>query len=493
MTWLERICAVHQSSERPAVIGDAGPVSGRDLIGQAIAGADLLADLDVQAGQPIPALLTTNARALALLLGGAAANRPLAPLGPRMTAAELGETVRRSGSPVLLTEHAFAETARQVADAVGIRAVPIPFLPVSRRPPHPEPGPTSIFLHTAGTTGVPKRVPLSELVLDERSTLLRQLIGIGPDDRYATGSPLHHIGGLGNVLVALTAGAAVICTTKFSFDWWRNLKRFGATHCLLVPTMIEMLLSEGLLDAVPLETLIYGAAPITVDTLRRVLDVLPDVAMVSLYGQTEGSPISSLGPDDHRWAAARDPDVLSTVGRPVTGLRLRIDEPDRAGVGEVFAAATHLSVQDADGWLHTGDLGVVDADGYLHLRGRRHDMVVRGGENIYPLEVENVLSAHPAVAAVGVVGVPETRLGETLAAFIVPMNSAHPPRPEELGAFARLKLAGFKIPQYWYAVAELPLNSAGKVSRAALRASHLERQHKRVPVGYREARGQDGE
>ncbi len=314
-------------------------------------------------------------------------------------------------------------------------------------------------------------------MLDARAAFLRCLIGIGPDDRYATGSPLHHIGGLGNVLVALTAGAAVICTTKFSFDWWRNLKQLDATHCLLVPTMIEMLLSEGLLDAVPLKTLIYGASPITVDTLRRVLDVLPDVAMVSLYGQTEGSPITSLGPDDHRLAAVKEPDVLSTVGRPVSGLRLQIDEPDPAGIGEVFAAAAHLSAQAADGWLHTGDLGVVDENGYLRLCGRRHDMVVRGGENINPLEVENVLSAHRAVAAVGVVGVPETRLGETLAAFIVPADSAHPPRPEELASFARLKLAGFKIPQYWYAVAELPLNSAGKVIRATLRASHLERQH----------------
>ncbi|MCW2660153.1 MAG: acyl-CoA synthase [Mycobacterium sp.] len=477
MTWLERICAVHGRSERVAVIGEVGSVSGRELIGKAVAAADLLADLDAYAGQPIPALLTTNADALALLLGGAAANRPLAPLGPRQTSAELTETVRRSGSSVLLAEAAFAETARHVADAVGIRAITTPFLPVSRRPLHPEPGSTAIYLHTAGTTGVPKRVPLSERVLDARAALLRRLIGIGPDDRYATGSPLHHIGGLGNVLVALTAGAAVICTTKFSFDWWRNLRQLDATHCLLVPTMIEMLLSEGLLAAVPLKTLIYGASPITVDTLRRVLEFLPDVAMVSLYGQTEGSPITSLGPDDHRLAAVKDPDVLSTVGRPVSGLRLQIDEPDRAGIGEVFAAAAHLSAQAADGWLHTGDLGVVDADGYLRLRGRRHDMVVRGGENIYPLEVENVLSAHPAVGAVGVVGVPDPRLGETLAAFIVPTNLAHPPQPEELGSFARLNLAGFKIPQYWYAVTELPLNSAGKVIRATLRASHLERRH----------------
>jgi acyl-CoA synthetase (AMP-forming)/AMP-acid ligase II len=477
MTWLERVCTVHERSERAAVIGEVGAVSGRELIGKAVTAADLLVDLDVTAGQPVPALLTTNARALALLLGGAAANRPLAPLGPRQTPIELAEMVRRSGSSVLLTEAAFAETARQVADAVGIRAVTIPFLAVSNRPLDPEPGPTAIYLHTAGTTGVPKRVSLTERVLDARAELLRRLIGIGPDDRYATGSPLHHIGGLGNVLVALTAGASVIPTTRFSFDWWRSLKQLDATHCLLVPSMIEMLLSEGLLDAVPLKTLICGASPITVETLRRVLDVLPDVAMVSLYGQTEGSPITSLGPDDHRLAAVKNPDVLQTVGRPVSGLRLQIDEPDRAGIGEVLAAAAHLSAQDVDGWLHTGDLGVLDAQGYLRLCGRRHDMVVRGGENVYPLEVENVLSAHPAVAAVGVVGVPEARLGETLAAFIVPMDSAHPPRSEELSSFARVKLAGFKVPQYWYTVAELPLNSAGKVVRAQLRDSYLKRQH----------------
>jgi acyl-CoA synthetase (AMP-forming)/AMP-acid ligase II len=476
MTWLERICAVHERSERPAVIGDEGSVSGRELIGQAGAGADLLVDLDVPAGQPIPALLTTNARALAFLLGGAAANRPLAPLGPRQTPTELAEMARRTGSSVLLTEAAFAETARQVADTVGIAAMTLPSLPVSNRPLHPEPGPTAIYLHTAGTTGVPKRVSLTERVLDARAELLRLLIGIGPDDRYATGSPLHHIGGLGNVLVALAAGAAVIPTTRFSFDWWRSLKQLNATHCLLVPSMIEMLLSERLLDAVPLKTLIYGASPITVETLRRVVDVLPDAAMVSLYGQTEGSPITSLGPDDHRSAAVENTGVLATVGRPVSGLRLQIDEPDRAGIGEVLAAAAHLSAQDADGWLHTGDLGVIDDDGYLRLCGRRHDMVIRGGENVYPVEVENALSAHAAVAAVGVVGVPDPRLGETLAAFIVPTDPARPPRPEELGSFARVTLAGFKVPQYWYAVDELPLNSAGKVIRAQLRQLHHTRQ-----------------
>src|ERR1700742_591938 len=173
MTWLERICAVHERSERVAVIGEEGSVSGRELIGKAVAAADLLVDLDVQPGQPIPALLTTNAHALALLLGGVAANRPLAPLGPRQTPAELTETVRRSGSPILLAEAAFAETARQVAAAVGIRAVTIASLPVSGRPLHRQPGPTAICLHTAGTTGVPKPVSLTDSVLGARSGLLR--------------------------------------------------------------------------------------------------------------------------------------------------------------------------------------------------------------------------------------------------------------------------------------------------------------------------------
>jgi acyl-CoA synthetase (AMP-forming)/AMP-acid ligase II len=474
MTWVERLCAIHARSERPAVIDESGTVTGREFIGKAVHAAELLASLDVGAGQPVPALITTNADALAMLVGGAAANRPLAPLGPRQTVAELAHMVRRTGSTVLLAEAAFVETAAEIADVVGIRMLAIPALQVSSRSLHRETGAAAVYLHTAGTTGEPKRIPLTEHVLHTRAELLCDITGLGPDGRYATGSPLHHIGGLGNVQAALMGGAAVICTTKFSFDWWRSLKTLDATHCLLVPTMIEMLLRQRLLDAVPLETLIYGASPITVGTLQRVLDTLPDVDVISLYGQTEGSPITSLSAADHRRAAAESPDLLGTVGRSVEGLRLRIDGPDAAGVGEVFAAADHLAAPAADGWLHTGDLGRIDDDGYLRLSGRLNDMVIRGGENVYPVEVENTLSAHPGVAAAGVVGVPDARLGETLAAFIVAADPARPPSPAELRSFCRSALAGYKVPEYWYSVAELPLNGAGKVLRTRLRASHTD-------------------
>ncbi|RAV03977.1 class I adenylate-forming enzyme family protein [Mycolicibacter senuensis] len=472
MTWLHQIIAVHADSDRPAVVDDASAVSGRDLIRRAVHASDLLTGLALPADCPVPALLTNNADALALLLGGMAAGTPLAPLGPRLTADELAPAVSDSGSPVLLTEPAFLATAQAVAEVAGVRVVALTGLSVSDTPLASAPAGPAFYLHTSGTTGLPKRVAFTQPVLESRAEVLRELIAIGPNHRYATGSPIHHIGGLGNTLVALHAGATIIATQRFSVDWWRSLHRLEATHCLLVPSMIEMLLAENLLDAVPLRTLIYGASPISPATLHRVLHALPEVGLVNLFGQTEGSPITCLSPQDHRRAADGQTQLLRTIGRPVPGLRLRIESPDESGTGELLAAAAHLSVHGADGWLHTGDLGAVDAEGYVHLRGRRHDMIIRGGENVYPLEVENVLATHPGVAAAAVVGVPDSRLGENLAAFIVTTDPERPPDHEELRSFVRSRLAGFKVPTFWYDVAGLPLNHAGKVNRAALRTRH---------------------
>jgi acyl-CoA synthetase (AMP-forming)/AMP-acid ligase II len=470
MTWLRQIVGVHLDNDRPAVVDDSSVVSGRELIRKAFCAGDFLTASNVPANCPVPALLTTNADALALLLGGAATGRPLAPLGPRLTVGELAPVIAQTGSPILVTEPAFRESAQAVADITGVRVVEITSLPSSKSGLPTEPTGPALYVHTSGTTGAPKPVAFTEAVLQARFELLSQLIAIGPDHRYATGSPIHHIGGLGNILVAMQAGAAVLATNRFSTAWWHSLRRRGATHCMLVPSMIEMLLAERLLDAVPLQTLVYGASPISPATLRRVLDALPDVNLINLFGQTEGSPITSLSPTDHRRALQGHDELLRSVGRPVPGLRLRIENPDESGTGELLAAAPHLSVHGADGWLHTGDLGAIDSDGYVHLRGRRHDMVVRGGENVYPLEIENVLTTHPDVLTAAVVGVPDSRLGETLAAFIVPADPSRSPSHDDLRAFVRSRLAGFKVPAYWYEATALTLNAAGKVDRTALRA-----------------------
>lgn len=473
MAWLDDVWERHVASARPAVIDRSGVVTGAELIGMAGHAAEELVSLVDQPGQPVPALLTTNAAALALLLGGAAADRPIAPLGPRLTATELARTITAVGARIIYSEAGSHDTAVAAAALAGVDVHLVPDWRQSSAGLPTVRGDAAFHLHTSGTTGAPKRVPFSETVLAARVAVSADVIGLGADHRYATGSPLHHIAGLGNVLTALSVGAAVVPTGRFSLDWWQDLRSVGATHCLLVPTMIEMLLAAGVLDAVPLHTLIYGAAPISPDTLRRVLHTVPAADLVSIFGQTEGSPITTLTPADHRRAAAGRPDLLHTVGRAAPGLRLVISDPDDTGTGEVLAAAAHLSIHSADGWLHTGDVGAVDTEGYLRLSGRRNDMVVRGGENVYPLEVEHVLVEHPGVAAIGVVGVPDQRLGETLAAFIVASDPEHPPQHVDLAGFTRNRLAGFKVPAYWYDVAELPLNSAGKLLRPKLLEQHL--------------------
>jgi acyl-CoA synthetase (AMP-forming)/AMP-acid ligase II len=474
--WSAGVVSAYRGSDRPAVVSASRTVTGRELIAAAAGAAGWFESFGLPAGVPLPALVTTSADTLAMLLAGAAAGHPLAPLGPRLTASELSGAVHGLRAQVLLHEPSFAGLAGELARVTGARPVPVTGLPEGSdvgRLAAPDEDSVAVYLHTGGTTGAPRRVPLTQRVLLRRSAVLAGLTGMGgPDAVYATGSPVHHIGGLGNTLAALSAGAAVVATASFSVGWWRGLRAHGVTHALLVPSMIEMLLSEGALDTVPLRTLIYGASPIRPETLARVLGLLPEVRMVNLFGQTEGSPITCLTPADHALAIAGRPELLQSVGRPVPGLDLRIDAPDETGAGEVLARAAHLSLPGPDGWLRTGDIGRLDVGGYLYLVGRTHDRIVRGGENVYPAEVEQALESHPGVAAAGVVGVPDERLGQTIAAFVVPSDASDPPDPAALRRHARERLAGFKVPAYWYSVGSLPHSAAGKLLRRELASWH---------------------
>jgi acyl-CoA synthetase (AMP-forming)/AMP-acid ligase II len=471
-SWISRIHEAHHGNDRPAFHDSTGAVTGAQLIGKAVSAAEFLVSLDTPGGAAVPALVTTSADTIGLLLGGAAADRPLAPVGPRLAIDEVSCMVANTGSPILLAEPAFGDIAFEVQRRSGVRVVMVPTFELSLSPLPTETHNAAFVLHTAGTTGVPKPVAMTDSVMLGRALLLEELIGFGPTTTFATGSPIHHIGGVGNLLAALTAGGAAASTTRFSADWWSALSKVGVTHALLVPTMIEMLLGWDVLDSVPLSTLVYGAAPMRAQTVRRVIDLMPDVDLINLFGQTEGSPITCLNAEDHRRAGTR-PQLLTSVGRAVPGLQLRIHTPDGSGTGEVLASAAHLVITAPDGWLHTGDLGEIDSEGYLRLRGRRHDKIVRGGENVYPLEVENVIGTHPKVKVVGVVGVPDDRLGETIAAFIVPSDVDDPPGAEELYAWSRPRMAGFKVPAYWHITNELPLSTAGKLLRYRLRDAHL--------------------
>lgn len=196
---------------------------------------------------------------------------------------------------------------------------------------------------------------------------------------------------------------------------------------------------------------------------------MPGVRMLNMFGQTEGSPISVLTPEDHREAIAGRTELLRSVGRPAPGVEVRVDAAGPDGIGEIHARADHFFRIDAEGWLHSGDLGRIAQDGYLYLLGRGTDMIIRGGENVHPLEVETVLADHPGVADAAVIGVPDERLGQTVVAFVVPAAPHAPPDPAALRSHVRARLSGFKVPVRWWFVDDLPRNANGKVVRRGLR------------------------
>jgi acyl-CoA synthetase (AMP-forming)/AMP-acid ligase II len=476
-----------QDTAAPAVVTAAQTWSGEELLRHAAGAACWLSRAGLPEGLPVPALLEASPEAVALVLAGAATRRPIAPLGPRLTVRELAGCIERLAAPYLVTQPPFADIAAAVAVDLGLKVLTLGELPGrglgAGALPVPSPGDTAVVLHTSGTTGHPKAVCYRHDRLARRCRLNATLQQLGPGSVFATASPFHHIAGLGNIMVALAAGATTVAVPRFTVEAWRELEPLGVTHALAVPTMVEMLLRRGALPLRTLRVMQYGASPIHPDTLRTAMGQLPGADFLTLYGQTEGSPITWLSPEDHRLAAAGREDLLTSVGRAAPGVEVRLADSDGSGsgfgsgasagtgtgTGEVIARAEHLFAASPDGWLHTGDLGRIGDHGYLYLVGRRGDMIIRGGENVYPQEVENRLLKHPRIADAAVIGVPDRLLGETIKAFVVPADPAEPPATEELRAFARGALAGFKVPAQWEFVPSLPRNATGKLLRRQLR------------------------
>jgi acyl-CoA synthetase (AMP-forming)/AMP-acid ligase II len=228
------------------------------------------------------------------------------------------------------------------------------------------------------------------------------------------------------------------------------------------------LLEERCLDAVHLRALHYGTAPIHPETLTEALRALRGTTFTQAYGQTEGGPLAMLRHEDHLRALRGESHLLASVGRPPAGVELRLDGVGDDGVGEVVARAKQVFMPGPDGWLYTGDLGRLDGDGYLFLQGRMGDKIIRGGENVYPLEIEQVLETHPSVREAGVVGVESRRWGQTIKAFVVPAKASDPPEFSELRDFVKSRLSGFKVPSDWELATELPRNAAGKLLRYRL-------------------------
>ncbi len=369
-----------------------------------------------------------------------------------------------------------------------------------------EPGLDDVItqLYTSGTTGLPKGVMLTGRNLSSILTEAERVFHIGTDTVSMVAMPLFHIGGVGWALAGMSRGGRSVIVREVDPAAMLGLiERHRITETFVVPAVLLFMLAVPELattDVSSLRTIFYGASPISEDVLVRSMKALGcDFAQV--YGLTETTgAITSLLPEDH------DPDgprahLLKSAGRPFEHVEIRIadsvtGEPVPIGtVGEVWTRsdqnmlgywnkpeATATALSD-DGWFRTGDAGWLDADGFLFLHDRLKDMIVSGGENIYPAEVENALLAHPSVADAAVIGVPDDRWGETVKAIVVKASGA-PDDDERLATdiieATRDRLAHYKCPTSVDFTDALPRNPTGKILKRELRAPYWEGRQRNI-------------
>ena len=340
---------------------------------------------------------------------------------------------------------------------------------------------------TSGTTGNPKGATLTHHNIVNNGAAIAAVLGYTDADRVCIPVPLYHCFGMGiGNLGCVTSGATMVYPGE-AFEPSLTLAAIAEDRCTSiygVPTMfIAMLESPEFagLDLSSLRTGIMAGAPCPVEVMKRVVDEMHASEMTIAYGMTETSPVSTM--------TRREDDLerrTSTVGTALPNVAVKIVDPESGATvpqgtpGELCSrgylvmpgywnddAATAAAI-DAEGWMHTGDLAVMDEAGYCNIVGRAKDMLIRGGENIYPREIEEVLFQHPAVAGAQVVGVPDVRMGEEVMAWVALREgaSAH---EDELRAFCRERLAHFKVPRYWKFVGEFPMTVTGKVQKFKMR------------------------
>lgn len=356
---------------------------------------------------------------------------------------------------------------------------------------------TTILLFTSGTTGQPKGVPLRHDAFVAYS--LENVEPANPEfgERTIVTVPLYHVAGIQAMLPAIYGGRTLILMRQFELrEWLETVQRERATRAMLVPTMLKWIVEEPELDECDLsslEVITYGAAPMPFEVICKAIEVLPHVSFINGYGQTESAAtLTTLGPEDHRLSGteAERQKKLSrlhySIGRPLPDVQIRIvDEtggflgPEEPG--EIQAKGPRIMKgywDDAvktshtltpDGWLRTGDMGYVDDEGYVYLTGRTDDLIIRGGENISPAEIEEVIVSHPKVRECCVIGVPDPEWGQQPHAYCV-LEDGEAASPEEIIDFCRGLLAGFKRPRGVDFLDELPRTATGKVLRRELRS-----------------------
>ncbi len=476
--------AVSGDPDRVAVIDRDVRLTTTELARLAGGGAQVIAGSGVQhvayvglGGAMLPLLIFASTHATV----------PFTPLNYRLSAEGLHQLIERLPSPLVIADDeyvdAVAGTGKQVMRSSEFVEAARAAEPLEG---FADPDSVGIVLFTSGTTSRPKAVELTHNNLTSYVTGTVEFADADAEDAALVCVPPYHIAGVGAALSNLYAGRKIVYLSRFDpAEWVRLVADEKVTTATVVPTMLDRIVTE--LEARPrelpsLRNLAYGGSKVGLPLVRKALELLPDVGFVNAYGLTEtSSTFAVLGPEDHRIALASDDEKvvrrLGSVGQPVPGIEIQIRSKNGevlgpGETGELFVRGPQVSgrytgigsVLDDDGWFPTKDVAMVDEDGYLFIGGRSDDTIIRGGENIAPAEVEDVLIEHPAVHDVVVVGLEDDQWGQIIVAVVVPEPGAEV-EPGDLRAFAHKTLRGSRTPDRIEIVDRLPTTDTGKVLR----------------------------
>jgi acyl-CoA synthetase (AMP-forming)/AMP-acid ligase II len=501
-----------QHPQRTVLVHNDRQLSYRTLDEAASRVANALIDARVSPGDRVCVLDKSHGRFFETIFGIAKAGAVFTPVNWRLAPPEMAYVINDARCPVLLVGDDFVPAVRSIEkDLKSVRMIvrfgPGPgswraYDPWRDSFPTNDPrrdGPedeTAWQLYTSGTTGHPKGAELTHRNLLSNLALGVQGFGdLRPGDVGLVCMPLYHIGGAGYALCLIFAGMTLVVTREFNpEEILRLIQRWHVNHSFFVPAMLNFLLQHpacASTDFSSLQTILYGASPIPEDLLRKSIDRF-GCRFIQAYGLTETTgAICLLSAEDHLAGGKR----LRSCGRPVFGCDVRIvDASGRecapSEVGEIVIRgdpvmkgywnrpeATVQAIRD--GWFYSGDAGYFDEDGYLYIHDRVKDMIVSGGENVYPAEVESVLFSHPAVADVAVIGVPDDQWGEAVKAVVVLAPGASA-TAQDLIDYCRDKVAGYKRPKSVDFVDSLPRNPTGKILKRELRERYWAGRERRV-------------
>jgi long-chain acyl-CoA synthetase len=466
----------------PAVSDGTRSLTNAGLLERVRAARRHLDELGVGAGDVVALKLRNRVEFVVLLFACWRLGATVTPVNPSLTDDEVMRQLDASGARLLVAEDGVSAQGTVVTLAVGNLYAKAPGWD---GPQLVDPSTLALLIFTSGTTGVPKGVMLDYTNLDAMAEMGRQALGIEPTDRCLLILPLFHVNGIVvSVLMPLLAGASVVIAERFDpHTFFDTVQHHRPTFFSAVPTIYTMLAAlpdEVVPDTSSVRFGICGAAPASAELLGR-FEARYGFPLIEGYGLSEATCASTINPV----TGERRP---GTVGVAFPGQQIRIVDANGADVetgldGEVIIAGPnvmrgYLGRADEtarviiDGWLHTGDVGHLDTDSYLTLVGRSKDMIIRGGENIYPKEIEDVLTSDANVLEAAVVGVPDDKWGETVAAYVQP-RPGRTISPEALHALCERKLAGYKRPTSITVMDAIPKNAVGKTDKAPLRIAHL--------------------